>query len=261
MEQAMAVRNAAPGRTGGDATSRIAHLRSRVEQVQGRRLGASVLPVHPALADLLPGGGLRAGSAYTIGPSTSLLLALLARPSQDGSWCAAVGMPDLGIEAASQLGVDLSRLVLIPDPGERWLAVTAAVADVLPVVATRPPGRVSEGEASRLAARLRDRGTVLLVQGVWPQAEASLSIGAPEWSGLGAGHGYLTERVLTVTVESRRSPVPRRARLVLPDLSGGLHPESPANRPHTAETPRPLHGQPLRRVDPSAAWAAERAVG
>src|SRR5262245_49771481 len=132
MEQATAVLDAAPERSGGEAASRVAHLRSRVEQVQGRRLGASVLPVHPALADLLPGGGLRAGSAYTIGPSTSLLLALLARPSQEGSWCAVVGMPDLGIEAASQLGVDLSRLVLIPDPGERWLAVAAAVADVLP---------------------------------------------------------------------------------------------------------------------------------
>lgn len=210
--------------------SRIAHLRSRVEQVQGRRLGAAVVPVHPALAPLLPGGGLRAGSAYTIGPSTSLLLALLARPSQDGSWCAAVGMPDLGVEAASQLGVDLSRLVLIPDPGERWLAVTAAVADVLPVVATRPPGRVSEGEASRLAARLRDRGTVLLVQGVWPQAEAALGIAAPEWSGLGTGYGYLAERTLTVTVTSRRSPVPRQARLVLPDPSGGVRAASRAAR-------------------------------
>jgi hypothetical protein len=119
---------------------------------------------------------------------------------------------------------------------------------------------VSEGEASRLAARLRDRGTVLLVQGVWPQAEAALSIAAPEWSGLGAGYGYLTERVLTVTVESRRSPVPRRARLVLPDLSGGLRAESPAERLHGTESPRPLHATPLRRTESPAAWA-ERAVG
>lgn len=230
MEQMTAVADA--------AASRVAHLRSRVEQVQGRRLGTAVVPVHPALAPLLPGGGLRAGSAYTIGPSTSLLLALLARPSQDGSWCAAVGMPELGVEAASQLGVDLSRLVLIPDPGERWLAVTAAIADVLPVVATRPQGRVGEGEASRLAARLRDRGTVLLVQGVWPQAEAALSIAEPAWSGLGSGHGYLTERTLTVTVDSRRSPVPRRARLVLPDLSGGVRSAGPARAAADAPTLR-----------------------
>ena len=33
---------------------------------------------------------------------------------------------------------------------------------------------LSDAEISRLAARLRDRGAVLLVQGPWPQAEAVL---------------------------------------------------------------------------------------
>jgi len=185
---------------------------------------APVLPTHPALADLLPGGGLRAGSMYSLAPSTSLLLALLARPTQEGSWCGVVGMPELGAEAAEHLGVDLSRLVLVPDPGPRWVAVTATIAEVLPVVAVRPAGHIADGELSRLAARLRDRGSVLLVQGVWPQAEAALSVSDAEWTGLGDGHGYLTGRTLTVTVHSRRTPVPRRARLQLPDIGGRLAP-------------------------------------
>ena len=126
--------------------------------------------------------------------STSLLLALLAQPSQSGSWCGVVGMPQLGAEAAEGLGVDLSRLVLIPDPGPRWLAVTATIAEVLPVVAVRPSGRATDAEVSRLAARLRDRGAVLLVQGPWPQAEAVLEVGDPVWTGLGRGHGYLAGR-------------------------------------------------------------------
>ena len=88
-------------------------------------------------------------------------------------------MPQLGAEAAEGLGVDLSRLVLIPDPGPRWLAVTATIAEVLPVVAVRPSGRASDAEVSRLAARLRDRGAVLLVQGPWPQAEASSRSATP----------------------------------------------------------------------------------
>jgi len=200
----------------------IVRLRAQLERVQGRRLDAPVLPVHPALTSLLPGGGLRPGAAYSLPRSTSLLLALLGRPSQSGSWCGVVGMPRLGAEAAEGLGVDLSRLVLIPEPGTRWLAVTATIAEVLPVVAVRPSGRASDAEVSRLAARLRDRGVVLLVQGPWPQAEAVLEVGEPVWTGVGRGHGYLDGRTITVTSSSRRWPRPRRERLLLPDASGGL---------------------------------------
>lgn len=200
----------------------VASLRAQLERVQGRRLDAPLLPVHPALASLLPGGGLRPGAAYSLSRSTSLLLGLLAQPSQAGSWCGVVGMPRLGAEAAERLGVDLSRLVLIPEPGPRWLAVTATIAEVLPVVAVRPAGRAPDGEISRLAARLRDRGAVLLVQGPWPQAEAVLELDAPEWTGVGRGHGYLAGREVTVTASSRRWPRPRRSRLLLPDASGAV---------------------------------------
>lgn len=200
----------------------VLRLRAQVERVQGRRLDAPVLPVLPALAPLLPGGGLRPGSAYSIDPSASLLFALLAAASQTGSWCGVVGMPQLGAEAAERVGVDLSRLVLIPEPGSRWLAVTATIAEVLPVIAVRPGGRASDGDVSRLAARLRDRGAVLLVQGPWAQAEASIGVADPQWTGLGDGHGYLSGRELTVTVTSRRTPVPRRGRMLLPDVDGTL---------------------------------------
>jgi hypothetical protein len=205
----------------------VHRLRAQLERVQGRKLDAPVLPALPALASLLPGGGLRAGAAYSIAASSSLLAALLAAPSQAGSWCGVVGMPQFGAEAAEGLGVDLSRLVLIPEPGARWLAVTATIAEVLPVVAVRPAGRASDGDVSRLAARLRDRGAVLLVQGPWAQAEAAIGLADPDWTGLGDGHGYLSGRELTVTVTSRRSPVPRRGRMLLPAVDGGLVPLRP----------------------------------
>lgn len=215
----------------------VRRLRARLDEVEGRRMDAPVLPVHPAMADLLPGGGLRAGASYSVAPSGSLLLALLARPSREGAWCAVVGMPELGAEAAEQAGVSLDRLVLVPDPGPRWLAVTAALADVLPVVVVRPAGKVGGAEAARLAARLRERGTALIVQGVWPGAEASLEVGEPEWTGVGDGHGHLESRALTVTVRSRRVPVPRRARLLLPDAHGAMDAAS-ARQP--APVPLPL---------------------
>ena len=196
-------------------------LRAQLERTQGRRLDAPVLPVHEAFAALLPGGGLRPGAAYSLAPSSALLLALMAGPSQSGAWCAAVGMPELGAEAGEQAGVDLTRLVLIPDPGPRWLAVVATVAEVMPVVAVRPPVRAKDADVARLGARLRDRGTVLLVQGAWPQAEAVLELSEPRWTGLGRGHGHLAEREVTVTVGSRRWSVPRRGRIALPAPDGG----------------------------------------
>lgn len=200
----------------------VTRLRAQLDRMQGRKLDAPVLPVAPALAGLLPGGGLRPGAAYSLPRSTSLLLALLAQASQTGSWCGVVGMPRLGAEAAEAMGVDLSRLVLIPDPGQRWLAVAATIADVLPVVAVRPTGRAPDGEVARLAGRLRDRGAVLLVQGPWPQAEAVLELGEPGWTGLGRGHGYLSERTVTITSASRRWPVPRTGQVLLPAAGGGV---------------------------------------
>ena len=232
----------APDESGPVGT--VAQLRAQLERVQGRKLDAPVLPMHPVLASLLPGGGLRPGSAYSLPRSTSLLLALLAQPSQAGSWCGVVGMPRLGAEAAEGLGVDLSRLVLIPDPGSRWLAVTATIAEVLPVVAVRPAGRAADGEIARLAARLRDRGAVLLVQGPWPQAEAVLEIAEPVWTGVGRGHGYLSAREVTLTSSSRRWPRSRRARVMLPDASGQVS----------------AAAEPVRSVEPLRAVGDERFV-
>ncbi len=209
-----------------------------------------MLPTHPAFSPLLPGGGLRPGSAYALARSASLLLALMARPSQDGAWCGVIGMPELGAEAAEKYGLDLDRLVFIPDPGPRWLAVTATISEVLPVVAVRPPvgSTAARGgaETTRLAARLRDRGTVLLVQGAWHhEAEAVIDVADPRWSGLGQGHGYLAGRELTVSVSSRRSPNARRARMLLPAADGSIELlGAPAER----LVPRDHEAYPVRAV-------------
>src|SRR2546422_1478023 len=66
---------------------------------------ARVLPVRPELADLFPWGGLRRGSTVAVRGSTSLLLALLAESTVAGSWAAVVGMPNLGVVVAAELGV------------------------------------------------------------------------------------------------------------------------------------------------------------
>jgi len=199
----------------------LAQLREQVARAQRRQAEATVLPVLSALAGLLPEPGLRRGSVYAMPETaTSLLLALLAGPSRAGSWCAVVGVPSLGAEAAEGFGVAIDRLALVAEPGRRWLAVVSALAEVVPVIGVRPGPGIRPADAARLSARLRDRGSVLLVAGSWPNAYAMLDMQDPSWSGLEQGHGLLRAREVTVTVTSRRSPVPRRARLELPGPEG-----------------------------------------
>ena len=108
-----------------DVAGTVSSLRAQLAQMQGRRVDAPVLPVPPALAALLPGGGLRPGAAYALGRSSSLLFSLFARPSQEGSWCAAVGMPHLGAEAARAAGVGFGRVT-----AEIGVAVSGSDADL-----------------------------------------------------------------------------------------------------------------------------------
>src|SRR5262249_53722748 len=151
----------------------VEQLQARIRQMQSTKLDSRRLPTHPALAPLLD-GGLKEGAAYSVDRSATLLMALLAGPSAAGSWGAVVGVPEFGVEAAQRFGIDLERLVLVPHPGDQWLAVTAAVADVMGVVVTRPPKRAGDATVSRLAGRLRQRGTTMFVLGSWPQTEAML---------------------------------------------------------------------------------------
>jgi hypothetical protein len=199
-------------------------LAARLRQAQGGDdSGPRPLDTLPMLAGLLPHGTLRAGAAYSVTGSTALAMALAAGPSAAGAWCGVVGMPGFAAPAAADLGVDLDRLVLVPDPGPRWLSVVGALIDALTVVVVRPPTAVRDAEAARLAARLRQREAVLIASGPWPRREAHLAITESSWLGVGAGHGHLTARRATVTAEGRGTAIrPRRARLWLPDPHGAV---------------------------------------
>ncbi|WP_394551860.1 hypothetical protein ACDF64_13390 [Agromyces sp. MMS24-JH15] len=202
---------------------RVGELQSRIRGMESRKLDSKALPTLPAFAEVLPGGSLREGTVVRAVGSTSLVMALLAGPSESGRWVAVAGIPDFGVEAAARFGIELDRLALVPDPGDRWLSVVAALADVIPVVAARPLGRVSPAEASRLAARLRQRGAVLIVAGDWPGADAVLEVSESRWQGLEQGHGALAEREVLVRAADRGGAGrERRARLRLPDRRLGV---------------------------------------
>lgn len=197
------------------------------------------LPVIPALAALLPDGALQRGATVAVdgGPgATSLALGLLAGPSQAGSWTAVVGLDDLGLAAAAELGVDLERLVLVVEPPPAtWGAVVAALVGAFDVVVVAPRHRVRAGDARRLAARVRERGTVLVAvggdaiggapAGLGLDVDVRLAVTGRRWVGLELGHGHL--RACRVVVEAggrRRAARPRRAALWLPDPEGRVAP-------------------------------------
>lgn len=193
----------------------VAELRERIQQLQSPGLDLPALPTEPTLASLLPSGALRVGATYSVENSLTLIMLLLSAPSAAGAWCGIVGIPEFGVEAAAEFGVDLERLILVPTPGDQWLAATAALADALSLIVVRPPKRASEASIARLSARLRKRSSTLIVLGSWPQSEAMLSLTESNWSGIGRGRGRLRERDLTVTVTSRAWPRPRSARVHL----------------------------------------------
>jgi hypothetical protein len=175
-----------------------------------------LLPVVPRLEPLLVGGGLRRGSTVSVVGSTSLALLLAAGPSTAGSWTAAVGLPALGMVAAAEAGLVLERVALVADPGEQWATVAAALLDAVDVVLVRPSRRLRHADARRLAARARERGSVLVPLAPWDGADVTLSVAGGVWHGVGQGEGHLTGRQVEVVAGGRGAAArERRATLCL----------------------------------------------
>jgi len=205
------------------AVSRMVRVASGLDEAPADR--ARVLPVHAGLAELFPWGGLRRGSTVAIRGATSLLLALLAESTAAGSWAAVVGMPNLGVLVAAELGVAVDRLALVPKPASQFGPVVAALLDGLDLVAVAPGERFPEAQARRLSARARHRGAVLLPFGPWPGADLELTCEPGGWTGPGRGDGHLRDRTVTIHARGRGSAArPTRTSLLLPAADGSIQP-------------------------------------
>lgn len=200
--------------------------------------GEQLLPVLEPLQALLPGQGLRRGSTVSVegGPgATSLALALGVAASAAGSWVAGVGLPSLGLLAAAELGVPLERVIVVSaPPPPSWATVVAALLDAVDLVWAGLPRRTAAGDARRLAARARERGSVLVPlrdlgregpgrAAPWPcPAEVRLTVASSSWTGpAGGGAGRLEARRVEVVAGGRGAAArERRVPLWLPAPDG-----------------------------------------
>jgi hypothetical protein len=185
--------------------------------------GSQLLQVLHPLSPLLVDGALRRGSSITVtagdsGGSISLAMALVSAASSTGSWGALVGTGEPGALAINQLGIDLNRWALIPDPGSNWAETVAKLLDDIDLVVLQPPLNVRPLLARRLVNRTRERRSILIVvrphrehkqasqRSWWPEpADAHLHIEETHWEGADRGTGYLRRRRMTVVASGRRA--------------------------------------------------------
>lgn len=247
----------------------IAQLRSRVEVasslVDGSQLAAGLtVPVAPEVLALTLHGGLPRGGRVSLTGGTggvSLALALVAEPMRQGSWAAVVGAPWLGMAALAEWGIPREQVLVVDHPErslpldsnaadsgpDQWGSVMASLVDGCDVVIFA--GRQVGGrEARRLSARAREKGTVLVQLGTdaighygtsWPEtADLALSVTSSTWEGLGAGHGYVRRRRISVEVAGRRGGR-RTVQLWFPDHDGQIRPVELAVSSPTGSTGQP----------------------
>ena len=185
--------------------------RTRPVNLSGERL----LPVREDLAALLPGGGLRRGSVVEIA-APSMLFVAMAEAIRVGSWAALVGLPTLGLAAARDHGITFDRLAVVGAPPVDLAAtVVAALVDALDLVVLGP-GVVSRAiDARRLTARARERESVILIHGRWPEAvDLRLTVVGRHFEGIGQGHGHVHGWSVEVETDGRGAAARRRRGLI-----------------------------------------------
>lgn len=189
----------------------------RVEEPTGERR-----PVPAPLVPLIPHGSLRAGSSVAVagGAGTSLLLALASAAAADDAWCAIAGLPDLGLRAALDAGLDPCRLAIVPDAAEQTAQVLSALVDGVGIVVLGPHLQLAPSLWRSLTGRARTRDALILAADPPGRADLHLSTTARSWDGLGAGSGRLRRRRVDVVAQGRGIAGSREAQVLLPEVRG-----------------------------------------
>ncbi|RDH76086.1 hypothetical protein DVS77_23735 [Mycolicibacterium moriokaense] len=177
-------------RPGNTRAEQVEHLRSKMAAISGKvgtgRRGQvpsndvlpeseSLLALPESLTEMLP-TTLPRGTVAVLSGARSLSLSMVAAVTAAGGHAAIVGQPDVGLLAAVEMGADLSRLAVIPEPGADPVEVAAVLMDGMDLVLLGLGGRtVPATRARAVVARARQKGCTLLVTGGdWQGASARL---------------------------------------------------------------------------------------
>ncbi|WP_419841418.1 hypothetical protein [Candidatus Poriferisodalis sp.] len=211
-----------------------------------------LLPVADELVPLLTQPGLIRGSVLAAqGPGAlTLATALVAEVSHAGGWAAAVGLGRMGISAVAERGVSLNRWAFVDEPGDAAAEVLNALVGNVDVILLAGGIRLAAVHSRRLRARLRERASVLIeiaeehagARGAGAfSPDVTLTVERASWTGLGQGHGRLTERRAEVVAAGRgAASLPRRVVLWLPDAAGRVMTVREATAPAGADRPAGL---------------------
>jgi hypothetical protein len=170
------------------------------------------LPVPQLLAEVLP-DALPRGSVAVLSGARSLPVSMVAAVTAAGGNAAIVGQSDIGLLAAVEMGADLSRLAVIPDPGTDPVEVAAVLMDGMDLIVLALGGRsVPMTRARAVVARAQQKGCTLLVtDGDWQGASIRLKarVCGYETTADTPGFGRISKVRLEVCAEGRAI---RRAR-------------------------------------------------
>ncbi len=181
------------------------------------------LPTPAPISQLIPHHGLVRGSIVQVSGASALRAGLVASVTGSGGWAALIGVPRFGLLAATEMGADLKRCAVVPDPGPDPIAVAAVLVDGIDLVVLSLAGTdVPPSRARAVTARARRTGAVLVVtDGHWPTVDLHLDARVAGYRGLGAAGGRITGIDLTVEVRARGQQ-PRRADVAVTGQSGGV---------------------------------------
>ena len=132
--------------------------------------GSSASPAPPAALSACQDSGV-----LTLRGSTTLLLAALALRQGATGWCGIIGGDELGWCAATEVGLDLNRVLTVPAPlldDASTLTVTSTLldgVDTLLIGATIAEG-LRPQHRRRLLSRARERGHLVLTPARWEGA-------------------------------------------------------------------------------------------
>ena len=162
-------------RAPSDAQNRLnqARLALRLAEERAGLRDSAALTVQRALPAAL--SAWQGSGVLTLQGSTTVLLAALALRQGATGWCGVIGGDELGWCAATEVGLDLNRVLTVPTSlldDASTPTVTVALLDGVDVLLIGAPvaERLRPQHRRRLLARARERGRLILTPARWEGA-------------------------------------------------------------------------------------------